>query len=131
MVREQREQAHKNLLSTNAMLDNSASGSGEAAERMKELLERIKEQDEQIEAMKLYVQQMRSRFQIYVPDKEDPLDTQLAEYINNYPERSKLRIMFMKEGDGVYQFGSRKVYVRVERDRITGNSFIGVLITYN
>ena len=56
-----------------------------------------------------------------MPDKEDPLDTQLAEYINNYPERSKLRIMFMKEGDGVYQFGSRKVYVRVERDRITGN----------
>jgi len=45
----------------------------------------------------------------------------LAEYINNYPERSKLRIMFLKESEGVYHFGSKRVYVRVERDKITGN----------
>ena len=63
---------------------------------------------------------MRAKYQIYIPDKKDPIDTQLAEYINNYPERSKLRIMFMKEAEGIYQFGSRKVYVRVEKDRITG-----------
>ena len=69
--------------------------------------------------MKRYVQQIRGKYQIYIPDKEDPIDTQLAEYINNYPERSKLRIMFMKESEGIYQFGSKRVYVRVERDRIT------------
>jgi hypothetical protein len=45
---------------------------------------------------------MRAKYQVYVPDKEDPLDNLLAEYINNYPERSKLRIMFMKESEGVY-----------------------------
>lgn len=27
--------------------------------------------------------------------------------------------MFLKETDGVYQFGSRRVYVRVDRDKIT------------
>lgn len=26
--------------------------------------------------------------------------------------------MFLKETEGVYQFGSKKVYVRVERDKI-------------
>ena len=55
-----------------------------------------------------------------MPDRDDEIDYQLAEYINNYPERSKLRIMFMKESDGVYHFGSKRVYVRVERDKITG-----------
>lgn len=43
----------------------------------------------------------------------------MAEYINNYPERSKLRIMFMRESDGVYQFGSRRVCVKVDKDKIT------------
>ena len=46
------------------------------------------------------------------------MDTYLADFINNYPERSRLRVMFMRESEGVYQFGSRRVYVRVERDKI-------------
>lgn len=70
--------------------------------------------------MKQLVHGLRSRYQIYIPDKEDPVDIQLAEYINNYPERSNLRIMFMKESSGVYQFGSRRVYCKVERDKISG-----------
>lgn len=45
-VREQREEAHKNLLATNAMLDNTAAGTSEATDRMKELVERLREQDE-------------------------------------------------------------------------------------
>ena len=47
--------------------------------------------------------------------KDDPVDKKLAEYINNYPERSKLKIMFMRESEGVYQFGSKRVAVKVEK----------------
>ena len=42
----------------------------------------------------------------------------LAEYINNYPERNRLKVMFMRESSGVYQFGSKKVFVKVEKDKI-------------
>jgi len=42
----------------------------------------------------------------------------LAEYINNYPDRSRLKIMFMRESDNVYEFGSKRVRVKVERDKI-------------
>lgn len=42
----------------------------------------------------------------------------MAEYINNYPERSRLKIMFMRESEGIYQFGTRKIFVRVEKDKI-------------
>ena len=76
--------------------------SREFTDKIKELLGRIAEQDEEIEAMKLYVHQMRAKYQVYVPDREDPVDAMLSEYVNNFPERSKLRIMFMKESDGVY-----------------------------
>jgi len=39
---------------------------------------------------------------VYIPVKEDSTDKKLAEFINNYPERSKLKIMFMRETEGVY-----------------------------
>lgn len=55
---------------------------------------------------------------IYVPVRDDAIDMKLAEYINNYPERSKLKIMFMRENEGVYHFGSKRVNVRVEKGRI-------------
>ena len=42
----------------------------------------------------------------------------MAEFINNYPERSKLKIMFMRESDGVYQFGTKRVAVKVENHNI-------------
>ena len=50
--------------------------------------------------------------------KNDIIDRRLAEYINNYPDRQKLKIMFMRETEGVYQFGTKRVYVRCVRDKI-------------
>lgn len=50
--------------------------------------------------------------------KEDSIDKHLAEYINNYPQRSKLKIMFMRESEGVYMFGNRRIAVKVEKDNI-------------
>ena len=50
--------------------------------------------------------------------KQDSIDVKLAEFINNYPERSKLKIMFMRESEGVYMFGSKRVAVKVEQSNI-------------
>ena len=55
---------------------------------------------------------------VYIPFTDDEVDVKLAEFINNYPERSKLKIMFLRESQGVYQFGSRRIAVKVERDKI-------------
>ena len=59
-----------------------------------------------------------NKMQFYVPVKTDPVDSTLAEYINTYPDKKKLKIMFMRESEGVYQFGSRRVMVKVERGKI-------------
>lgn len=61
---------------------------------------------------------MRQRVAIYIPMKDDIVDRKLAEFINNYPDRNKMRIMFMRESTGVYSFGSKKVAVKVEKDNI-------------
>ena len=72
----------------------------------------------EVETLKQYSIDLKSRIAVYIPVKSDAVDTKLAEYINNYPDRKKLKIMFMRESEGVYEFGQRKVMVKVERGKI-------------
>lgn len=83
-----------------------------------ELLKQLKDAEVEIETLKQYIIDLKQRIAVYIPIKDDVVDKRLAEYINNYPERSKLKIMFMRESEGVYQFGSKKVAVKVEKDNI-------------
>lgn len=59
-----------------------------------------------------------NKMQFYIPVKTDATDLALGDYINHYPDKKKLKMMFMRESEGVYQFGTRRVNVRVERGRI-------------
>jgi len=66
---------------------------------------------------------------VYIPVKGDAIDSKLAEYINNYPDRQKLKIMFMRESSGVYEFGSKRIRVEVQREKITikvGGGFLSI-----
>ena len=83
-----------------------------------DLLQQLKDAEIEIESLKQYVMDLKSRIAVYIPVKDDVIDRRLAEYINNYPDRQKLKIMFMRESEGVYEFGSKRVYVKVEKDKI-------------
>jgi hypothetical protein len=72
----------------------------------------------EIQTLKQYIIDLKSRIAVYIPVKGDSIDKRLAEYINNFPDRQKLKIMFMRESDGVYQFGTKRVTVRVDKDKI-------------
>lgn len=64
----------------------------------------------------------------YVPFKDDPIDNKLAEYINsmNFTD-SNLKILFIREGEGVYQFGTKRVYVTIHQDKINSNFILFIL----
>jgi len=62
----------------------------------------LKDAESEIETLKQYVIDLKQRIAVYIPVKDDLIDKKLAEYINNYPERSKLKIMFMRESEGIY-----------------------------
>eukprot|EP00355_Strombidium_rassoulzadegani_P004324 CAMPEP_0168625254 /NCGR_PEP_ID=MMETSP0449_2-20121227/9895_1 /TAXON_ID=1082188 /ORGANISM="Strombidium rassoulzadegani, Strain ras09" /LENGTH=187 /DNA_ID=CAMNT_0008666959 /DNA_START=540 /DNA_END=1101 /DNA_ORIENTATION=+ len=83
-----------------------------------ELLKQLKDAEMEISQLQQYIVDLKQRIAVYIPIKEDVVDKKLAEYINNYPDRSKLKIMFMRESEGVYQFGSKRVAVKVEKDNI-------------
>ena len=78
----------------------------------------MRDSESKIETLKTYIVDLKSRIAVYIPVKNDTIDKKLAEYINNYPDRKKLKIMFMRESEGVYEFGSKRVKVSVQRDKI-------------
>lgn len=54
----------------------------------------------------------------------------MGNFLNRYPERNKMNIMFLRESEGVYQFGQKRVYIKVEKgDKIlvrVGGGFMGI-----
>ena len=67
-----------------------------------ELLKQLKDSEVEIETLKNYIIELKQKIAVYIPIKDDPIDKKIAEFINNYPERQKLKIMFMRESEGVY-----------------------------
>lgn len=52
---------------------------------------------------------------IYIGKSLDQIDLGLADFINQYPEREKLKILFIRESEGVYKFGQKRVFVKIEK----------------
>lgn len=46
---------------------------------------------------------------VYIPKRNDQLDEELAKFLNTYDKRKKLKVMFLREAEGVYLFGQRRV----------------------
>ena len=66
------------------------------------MLKNLRDCEGEIDTLRQYIIDLKSRIAVYIPVKGDSTDKRLAEYINNYPERNKLKIMFMRESEGVY-----------------------------
>ena len=82
------------------------------------MLKDLKDAETELETLKSYVIDLKSKVAIYVPVKEDAIDMKLADFINNYPDRHKLKIMFLRESEGVYSFGTRKILIKVKNNQI-------------
>ena len=53
---------------------------------------------------------------IYIGHRRDKIDMQLAKWVNHkFPEKGRMKIMFLRESEGVYYFGQRRVHVKIER----------------
>ena len=62
-----------------------------------DLLKQVRQLELETATLKSYIIDLKARVAVYVPIKDDPIDLKVAEFINNYPDRSRLKIMFMRE----------------------------------
>lgn len=117
-LQQELEEASKHILGVE---DNHVKAKSTALDLLKALKQAEDEAEmyhHENDTLKQYVIDLRSRIAVYIPVKDDVIDKKLAEYINNYPDRQKLKIMFMRETEGVYQFGTKRVSVKVDKDKI-------------
>ena len=66
---------------------------------------------------------------VYIPIIGDQVDEKLADFINNYPDRNQVKIMFLRESAGVYEFGTKRVEVRLATGKLTvrvGGGYMGI-----
>lgn len=52
-----------------------------------QLLKDLKNAETELETLKTYVIDLKSKVAVYVPAKGDSVDMKLADFINNYPDR--------------------------------------------
>ena len=62
-----------------------------------DLLTQIRDLSEELATLKVYILDLKQKIAFYVPIKDDAVDCKLADFVNNYPDRIKLKIMFVRE----------------------------------
>ena len=77
----------------------------DANKRSLDTLKMMRDMELENTTLKNYIIELKEKVAVYLPVKTDPLDVKIADFVNNYPDRNKLKIMFMRESSGVYQFG--------------------------
>ena len=50
---------------------------------------------------------------LYHPVKGDHIDIALCDFLNNYKDRDFLKVRFIRENEGVYTFGTKKIFVKL------------------
>lgn len=96
----------------------------EAQKTSIELLQHLKDRDSEIERLHEVIVQLRS--QTYIPDnvfvyypvKDDPVDQKLALFINQMPFEVRDKMRFEREAEGVYKYGKKRVFMKIEKDQI-------------
>jgi len=46
--------------------------------------------------MKVYCMDLKAKVSVYIPIKDDNVDQKLADFVNNFPDRNKLKVMFLR-----------------------------------
>lgn len=71
--------------------------------------------DAEIETLQAYVADLKTRIPVYLPLKTDETDVELAKWINGYKNRLQMRLLFIRQGEGLYSFGKQQVRLVVQR----------------
>ena len=80
------------------------------------LTENLDLSEEKIQYLLDINEDLENNCAVYIAHKNDQVDRKLANYLNTFPERKKLSIMFLRETEGVYRFGSKRVYMKIEQN---------------
>ena len=71
-------------------------------DQVKLLEEKVDLGEDRIQELMNIVEMLEKNAAVYIAKKNDPIDKALGGYINKFPEKKKMKIMFLRESEGVY-----------------------------
>ena len=95
--------------------------------QIEELENVIKEKSEEIEVLISTVVKLQRNREIYAPVPSDTIDVALADYLNTLD--TPLPVPFTREEEGIYLFGTKRIFVKLEQGKIiirVGGGFMQV-----
>ena len=93
------------------------------------MIKQLKESEAEKKQLKAYIGDMKSHIPVYVPVRDDAIDVKMAEFINSFSDRKKLRVMFNRETEGIYSFGTKRVGIKLAKDMLsvwTGTNYMPI-----
>ena len=78
----------------------------------------VADKEDYVSNLKKMILEMKDKASVYIPITDDFIDRRLADFINASNDPNKLTKLFIRERDGVYQFGTKRIYVKIENDKI-------------
>ena len=88
----------------------------EQERHLKKFAEILGEKDSELGILREMIGELQKAKPNYTPAKDDPVDQALAEYLNQRPE--SMEINFVREDFGLYLFGSKRVFIKIENGKI-------------
>lgn len=79
----------------------------------------LSSKDEEILIFRDIITELQRRIP-YFPVKDDEVDQAMADYINALPD--PLQIPFIREDSGIYLFGTKKVFIKLDNNKLSSNN---------
>lgn len=95
----------------------------------KDLFEVTESSKKKIDSLQKIIENVEKHGPIYIARKQDQIDRALANFLNTYPNRDKLNILFIRESEGVYKFGQRRVFMKLGKNEQLGVQVGGGFVT--
>ena len=110
-IKDELDRANQKLQNMEEEVYKSKTIQREQLEEMKRLEDRLEEEMNKNEKIrqecqdkyeKLRLESIGWKNKIYVPGRNSKVDIALGNFLNQYPERQQLKILFIRESEGVY-----------------------------
>lgn len=124
---ESRDVILRDLESGASFLVNEGQKIHDQAQKLDHLIDAVDGKDRELDSLKSVMGEIKKRNPPYVPVKDDQVDIALSEFLNN--RQIPVPVQFVRTDPGNYNFGTRKIYIKIENSRLLvriGGGFTGM-----
>ena len=89
----------------------------------------FRDRDAEFEKMIEYWNELHKINFKYIPHREDPIDSKLADFINKSDPEKRMKCLFVRETEGHYSYFTKKVIMKVENHNLVlrvGGGFMSI-----